>query len=67
MRTMPPGFCNRPDRDSPGIPCGYPLPCPWHTTVLDGPLLSAPVGTSETVWKHLKEIQEAGRAPEAGR
>lgn len=27
--------CNRPDRDVPGIECGYPLPCPHHTLVLD--------------------------------
>lgn len=23
--------CNKPDRDCPGIECGYPLPCPYHT------------------------------------
>lgn len=22
--------CTRPDRDSPTLKCGYPLPCPWH-------------------------------------
>lgn len=28
--------CQRPDRDAPKLVCGYPLPCPHHTEVLDG-------------------------------
>lgn len=28
-------ICNRPDRDVPGLICGYPLPCPWHTVTID--------------------------------
>jgi hypothetical protein len=28
-------FCQQPDRDSPGMKCGYPLPCPFHTAVID--------------------------------
>lgn len=27
-------FCQKPDRDVPGIVCGYPLPCPYHTDVV---------------------------------
>lgn len=27
--------CQRPDRDVPGLVCGHPLPCPYHTAVLD--------------------------------
>lgn len=27
--------CNKPDREAPGIICGHPLPCPWHTVVID--------------------------------
>lgn len=27
--------CRHPDRDCPGLTCGYPLPCPWHTVVID--------------------------------
>lgn len=23
--------CQQPDRHEPGLTCGYPLPCPWHT------------------------------------
>lgn len=27
--------CNQPDRHEPRIKCGYPLPCPHHTLVVD--------------------------------
>ena len=27
--------CNQPDRDEPRMKCGYPLPCPHHTIVVD--------------------------------
>ena len=27
--------CNQPDRDVPGIKCGYPLPCPHHTAIME--------------------------------
>lgn len=27
--------CKRPDRDVPELICGYPLPCPWHTVIID--------------------------------
>lgn len=27
--------CKRPDRHVPGIVCGYPIPCPHHTIVLN--------------------------------
>ena len=28
-------MCTRPDRDAPGLTCGYPLPCPWHSVVAE--------------------------------
>ncbi len=28
-------MCKKPDRDIPGIVCGHPLPCPYHTIVVD--------------------------------
>ncbi len=28
-------MCKYPDRDEPKIACGYPLPCPVHTVMLD--------------------------------
>lgn len=27
--------CKHPDRDCPKLMCGHPLPCPWHTAILD--------------------------------
>lgn len=27
--------CNKPDRHQPKLICGYPLPCPYHTIVID--------------------------------
>ncbi len=30
-----PTTCQKPDRDEPGLVCGYPLPCPHHTAVID--------------------------------
>ena len=29
------GFCTQPDRHEPKLLCGYPLPCPYHTLVLN--------------------------------
>jgi hypothetical protein len=28
-------FCRQPDRHEPALVCGYPLPCPHHTAVVD--------------------------------
>ena len=57
--------CKQPDRDVPGIKCGYPLPCPWHTATIDTtedpPVVKIPV-TSDAGLKaaaRLKEIAEA--------
>ena len=27
--------CKQPDRDVPALVCGYPLPCPHHTAMID--------------------------------
>ena len=27
--------CRHPDRDSPKLMCGYPMPCRWHTVIID--------------------------------
>lgn len=27
-------MCKQPDRDAPGLTCGYPLPCPHHSVVV---------------------------------
>lgn len=35
MKKVSEGFCNKPDRDVHGTVCGYPLPCPYHTIIMD--------------------------------
>ena len=32
MKTL---TCQQSDRDVPELICGYPLPCPYHTVVID--------------------------------
>ncbi len=32
---MTPPTCRKPDRDMPKLVCGYPLPCPYHTAIID--------------------------------
>jgi len=60
-------YCQRPDRDVPGLMCGYPLPCPWHTVTIDTtqnpPVLNVPC-TSEPAHnpKLLNTLKEIGRA-----
>ncbi len=27
--------CRHPDHDNAKLMCGYPLPCPWHTVIID--------------------------------
>ena len=27
--------CGQPDRNSPDLVCGYPIPCPHHTAIID--------------------------------
>ncbi len=27
--------CKQPDRDCPKLVCGYPMPCPHHTAIID--------------------------------
>jgi hypothetical protein len=59
--------CKHPDRDCPKILCGYPLPCPWHTAVIDTtvdpPTVTLPI-TAEAAWASrdkLAEIAEAAK------
>ena len=57
--------CKRPDRHVATLICGYPLPCPWHTVVLDmtlePPTLNEPVSAnvSAKARRKLKEIANA--------
>ena len=51
--------CAKPDRDVPRLVCGYPIPCPWHTSVIrGGEIYIAPYTEIEKVEK-LVEIAEA--------
>ncbi len=54
--------CNRADRDSPKLVCAQPLPCPYHTAILD---LSKP-GVVLLVGDHL-DIKAAKRLITIGR
>lgn len=37
MRT-----CKQPDRDVPALVCGYPIPCPHHTIVIEDGTVTVP-------------------------
>jgi hypothetical protein len=61
LTTRPP-TCTKPDRDVPKVVCGYPIPCPYHTVVIDPaageivvPIRSGAIGQE----KRLVEIAEA--------
>ena len=28
-------FCDKPDVDEPKLKCGYPIPCPHHTVIME--------------------------------
>lgn len=47
--------CPRGDRDVPGIVCGYPLPCPYHTVTIDleptPPTVAVPVTARVGPWQ----------------
>ena len=57
--------CKHPDRDVPKLVCGYPLPCPYHTVLINAdakpvPTLTIPVTSdaakSMTVRERLASI-----------
>jgi hypothetical protein len=54
-------YCNKPDRDVPGIMCGYPLPCPWHTVAIhldkDPPTVEIPA-TAEPQLQDRRALEE---------
>ncbi len=60
------GYCNKPDRDSPETICGYPIPCPWHTVLIDispnPPTVTIPVTFPEAanpkILRKLKKIAQ---------
>ncbi len=52
MRQTEEPTCKRPDRHVPRLVCGFPLPCPWHTLVIDTtrdpPVVELPVPANTT-------------------
>lgn len=56
--------CQQPDRDQPKLKCGYPLPCPWHTAVLDlesdPPRIVIPITSSTASKLKLKRLRDIG-------
>ena len=64
-------MCQQPDRDEPRMVCGYPLPCPWHTAVVDAtkapPTVTVPASNPKAMVAvpRLAQVAEAvTRAPE---
>lgn len=57
-------FCNKPDHDEPRITCGYPLPCPWHTVIVDlnAQTVSAPIGGGVVPAEKAGRIGEIAKA-----
>jgi hypothetical protein len=57
--------CKQLDRECPKLVCGHPLPCPWHTVVIDTtrdpPTLTIPI-TAEAAWKNRDKLAEIGKA-----
>jgi hypothetical protein len=57
-----------PDRDEPKMMCGYPLPCPHHTVVLDlkKQTVTFPLASDATKSPVREQIGDIGRAMLAG-
>jgi len=55
--------CGRPDRHEPRMTCGYPLPCPHHTVIVDvdAQTVSVPMGQGVSV---VVPPEKAGRVGE---
>ena len=53
--------CTQPDRDEPRITCGYPLPCPHHTAVIDlvAGRVTFPAALTVVAARHVVEIADA--------
>ena len=68
MPKNEPKTCQKPDRDEPGLVCGYPLPCPHHTVVIDASTMPALVTGAEhlpaSVRRKLQQIGEAAGSDE---
>jgi len=56
--------CRHPDRDEPRMMCGYPLPCPHHTVVIDVAAGTAtfPLGSDAMKSPMRERVGQIGRA-----
>lgn len=57
-----PIMCSRPDIDVPGIKCGYPLPCPRHTAIIDASEDPVMVIVQEANLKSIHHLRELAKA-----
>ncbi len=57
--------CRHPDRDVPKLMCGYPLPCPWHTVVIDTTTTPATITIPVTATEALVARERLGEIAEA--
>lgn len=59
-------FCKHPDRHMPIMNCGYPLPCPYHTVVIEPPRVMVPIdrNVNSRQKKRLKETAEVLSEPQ---
>lgn len=53
-------YCNKPDRHVPTIKCGHPLPCPWHTVIIDQETgsISYPSEQDDETKKKIRDIRD---------
>lgn len=51
-------FCNKSDRDVPGTVCGFPIPCPYHTFVVDGEKIVYPSHTNLRAIEKVHQIRD---------
>lgn len=63
--------CQRPDRDVQRLVCDYPLPCPFHTIIIDAtakpvPTVTIPATSNamERAGSRLRQIAKAVAVPE---
>ncbi len=53
-------YCKQPDRDCPKLECGYPLPCPYHTVIIENGTVTIPeellTVVTPNILKHTIEV-----------
>ena len=51
-------LCKQPDRDVPKIECGHPLPCPYHTLVIEADSMEQAVDKVVSVVDTLRKLRQ---------